>query len=95
MKLLYFLYWKFMLEEIVEKLKQHFNPNDIVELVYEWVRWPTDEHKHYHLKVRSEKFDWKSKVQRHQMIYGIVNDYLRDGSLHALIMDLKTFKEVK
>jgi len=84
-----------MLEQkILNVLKWYFDLNDKIDFEYEWVKWPTDEHRHWWLKVVSDKFIGKNKVERSKIIYSLLWIYLRDGSLHALRLNLKTFEEV-
>ena len=49
---------------------------------------------HFSAVIISDKFDGKSLVQRHQMVYGSVSDVLT-GELHALQLKTFTFKEWK
>lgn len=48
-----------------------------------------DDGRHFEAIVISEAFNGKTRVQQQQLVYAIVNNYIVDGSLHAL--SLKTF----
>lgn len=48
-----------------------------------------DDGRHFEATVVCAAFAGKSKVQQQQMVYAILNDYIRSGELHAL--SLKTY----
>ena len=50
--------------------------------------------RHFELAIVSEKFEWKSRVVRSQMIYEVLGDLLKKDHIHALRMHCKTPSEV-
>ncbi|KAI8341692.1 bola-like protein-domain-containing protein [Chlamydoabsidia padenii] len=53
----------------------------------------TNKETHFKLTVVSEKFQGKTLMQRHRMIYGLLGDELQQG-LHALTLKTKTQSEL-
>ena len=49
---------------------------------------------HFTLHIVSDKFKGMSRVQRHQLIYEVLEDELKER-VHALSITAKTFEEVK
>ncbi|KAJ3123611.1 hypothetical protein HK098_001779 [Nowakowskiella sp. JEL0407] len=49
---------------------------------------------HFRVAVISESFVGKSLLQRHKMIYGILDEEMKTG-VHALSLSTKTPEEVK
>ncbi len=47
---------------------------------------------HYYVTIVSEQFEGKSLVQRHQMIYGILGDMMKE-QIHALSINASTPNE--
>jgi acid stress-induced BolA-like protein IbaG/YrbA len=45
--------------------------------------------RHFEAVVVSEEFEGKSRVQRHQLVFKVLGDRMRDEMIHAL--SLKTF----
>lgn len=45
---------------------------------------------HYYVTVISEQFTGKMTVQRHKMIYAILNEVIANGTLHALALKTHT-----
>ena len=44
---------------------------------------------HYHVTVVGDVFEGLSPVKKQQLIYGCLNEYIIDGTIHAVI--IKTF----
>ncbi|SAL97748.1 hypothetical protein [Absidia glauca] len=53
----------------------------------------TNKETHFKLTVVSDKFQGKTLMQRHRMIYGLLGDELQQG-LHALTLKTKTQNEL-
>ena len=49
----------------------------------------------YTVIVISEAFDAKSIIDRHKMIYAIVDKYIKTGEIHALTIKASTLSESK
>ncbi|KAK9694723.1 BolA domain UV induced protein Uvi31 [Basidiobolus ranarum] len=54
----------------------------------------TSKETHFRVYVVSDQFEGKNLMQRHRMIYSLLNDELAEG-LHALALKTKTPKEVQ
>ena len=52
-----------------------------------------DAETHFRVKVVSEAFTGKAKVQRHRLVYGLLKEEI-DGGVHALALKTKTPAEV-
>lgn len=79
-------------EQILNLLSAEFNPNsDIIEIQ------DNGHEGHYHcaVKIISEKFADMPRVQRQQMIYGLLDELLKSNIVHALQLKLQTPEEVK
>lgn len=50
--------------------------------------------KHFALYIISDLFEEKSRIERSQIVYELLDDLLKTDSIHALRMKLKTPKEV-
>jgi stress-induced morphogen len=55
---------------------------------------PNAQHTHLALNIVSDQFEGKSLVQRHQLIYKMLDQELKTG-LHALVLHTKTTQEAK
>lgn len=78
-------------QEVVEILKKTFdNSSDKLELIDE-----KHDQRHWFLKVVSDKFAGKSRLERSRMIYEHVGYLMKDDHIHALRMELKTPQEVQ
>jgi len=71
-----------------EEIEQRFNNRRDVEHVS-----VKGDGYHYELVIVSDTFLGKSKVLRQQWVYAQLNDYIADGSLHALSMKTWTKDE--
>lgn len=79
-----------ILEKQVEKvLKDYFGEDIDIDFHDEKWDW-----KHFILFIVSDIFEWKSRVERSQEVYNVLNDFLKTGSIHALRMKLKTPTEI-
>ena len=47
----------------------------------------------YHLSAVSDAFEGLNVVKRNQLIYGMLNEHIASGAIHAITMDLKTTTE--
>ncbi len=45
------------------------------------------------IRVTSERFANLSRVRRHQAVYGCIQSFIADGSLHAVTIDAATATE--
>jgi stress-induced morphogen len=52
---------------------------------------PNGQHTHLALTIVSDRFEGKSLVQSHQIIYKLLDEELKTG-LHALVLNTKTTK---
>lgn len=50
--------------------------------------------KHFFLAIVSDTFDGKSRIERSQMVYELLDPFMKTGSIHALRMNLKTPQEI-
>lgn len=50
--------------------------------------------KHFMLFIVSELFEWKTRIERSQEVYSILDDLLKTDHIHALRMKLKTPNEI-
>ncbi len=49
----------------------------------------------YTVNIISEVFNGKSTIERHKMIYAIVDEYIKTGEIHALTIKASTLGESK
>lgn len=49
----------------------------------------------FEIRVVSPAFEGKRRVGRQQLVYGCINDLLRDGTIHAVTIDARTPEEVQ
>ena len=47
----------------------------------------------YEVKIVSDVFDKKSTIQRHKMIYALLDSYIKTGEIHALTIKAMTPSE--
>lgn len=64
-----------MIEDIKNRLSEHFPDSDITV---------QGDGSHFDLQVISRAFDGVRPVKRQQMVYAAINDWIRDGALHAV-----------
>lgn len=77
-------------QEIVDLLGQTFSAeNDKIELVDE-----KHDKRHWLLRVFSEQFTGKSRLERSRMIYEKLGHLMKDDHIHALSLELKTPQEI-
>ncbi len=72
------------IEQISQRLEEHFEGAN-VEV--------TGDGSHFDVKVVSDAFDGLRPVKRQQMVYAALNDWIRDGSLHAVNIKALTVAE--
>ena len=47
----------------------------------------------YEVKIISDVFDKKSTIQRHKIIYALLDSYIKTGEIHALTIKAMTLSE--
>ena len=47
----------------------------------------------YEVKIVSDVFNGKSMIQRHKIIYALLDSYIKTGEIHALTMKAMTISE--
>ena len=47
----------------------------------------------YEVQIVSDLFDNKSTIQRHKMIYALLDSYIKTGEIHALTIKAMTISE--
>ena len=45
--------------------------------------------KHFFIKIVSDLFVWKGRVERSQIVYRVLDSFLKDNTIHALRMECK------
>ena len=80
-------------EQIESKLKQQFSPEYLgVENESSNHSVPPNSETHFKIVLVSPEFEGKSKVMRHQRVYGALGEELKAG-VHALALHLYTPEE--
>ena len=49
----------------------------------------------YEVQIVSNVFDGKSTIQRHKLIYSLLEQYIKTGEIHALTIKAMTISESK
>ena len=49
----------------------------------------------YEVKIVSDVFNGKSMIQRHKIIYALLDSYIKTGEIHALTIKAMTISESK
>ena len=49
----------------------------------------------YEVQIVSNVFDGKSTIQRHKLIYSLLDHYIKTGEIHALTIKAMTISESK
>jgi acid stress-induced BolA-like protein IbaG/YrbA len=49
----------------------------------------------YEVQIVSNVFDGKSTIQRHKLIYSLLDNYIKTGEIHALTIKAMTISESK
>ena len=49
----------------------------------------------YEVQIVSNVFDGKSIIQRHKLIYALLDNYIKTGEIHALTIKAMTISESK
>ena len=47
----------------------------------------------YEVKIISDVFDKKSTIQRHKIVYALLDSYIKTGEIHALTIKAMTLSE--
>ena len=71
-------------EEVAERVRQGIESAQ-VEVLGEGDR--------FEIRVVSPAFEGKRSVGRQQLVYGCINDLLRDGTIHAVTIQARTPEE--
>ncbi|GAA5802899.1 bola-like protein-domain-containing protein [Helicostylum pulchrum] len=87
---------------IESKITEALNPT-ILEAVneshkhahHEAMKGVTNKETHFKVTVVSDAFQGKSLMQRHRLIYGLLDDELKNQGLHALTLKTKTQAELE
>lgn len=75
-------------EKITNRLKESLEENALIQLIDD-----RGDGYHFSLHVISEQFEGKNRIQRSQHIYGILDDMMKTGEIHALQLKLQTPQE--
>ncbi len=75
--------------ELEKRIKKAFWENVSIDFHDEKWDW-----KHFMLFIVSDKFEWKTRIERSKQVYSILDDLLKTDSIHALRLKLKTTKEI-
>ncbi|KAG2197233.1 hypothetical protein INT47_003608 [Mucor saturninus] len=62
---------------------------------HEAMKGVTNKETHFRVTVVSDAFKGKSLMQRHRLIYGLLDDELKNKGLHALTLKTKTQAELE
>ncbi len=73
-------------EKVRDLLDEEFSGDEIVF---------TGDGKHFALRIVSEKFAGKSRIERSRLVYAKLEELISSNELHALQMELKTSSEIK
>ena len=76
-------------EQVQEKIQEAFWDKLKMDFVDE--KW---DGKHFYLEIISEKFEWLGRIQRSQLVYSTLDDFMRTWAIHALRMKTKTPNEL-
>ena len=71
------------IQELKEKIEQNL-PGSFVEIVD-----LRNDGMHYKAIVKNEKFNGKTLVEQHRMIYKALEEDFKNGSLHSLSIEIK------
>ena len=72
-------------QQVLEKIQNTFGEG--VQIDFHDEKW---DGKHFYLVITSEKFEWLSRIDRSRKVHTILNDLLKDDSIHALRLKLNT-----
>jgi stress-induced morphogen len=75
-------------EEVTTRLQEILEPEAEISF-----KDPSDDGRHFLLKITSEKFANKSRIERSRMIYAVLDDLISSDTIHALRLELKTPQE--
>lgn len=71
---------------VLQRIQSNFqDPSDIINFSS-----PRNDGRHFLLEIKSNQFEGLSRIQRHQMVYEILDDLLTTGKIHALQLKLHT-----
>jgi stress-induced morphogen len=68
-------------EQVLSKIEEAF---------WEWVKMDFHDEKwdgkHFYVDITSDKFIWKSRIEQSQMVYVVLDEFMKTWSIHALRM---------
>ena len=71
--------------------------NKITEIINEKMKYESlsveGAESKYEINIVSNEFDGKSTIQRHKLIYALLDNYIKTGEIHALSIKAKTPSE--
>jgi acid stress-induced BolA-like protein IbaG/YrbA len=73
-------------------------PDDLKKLIESQlansvVHVASNDNVHFQAEVVCPLFEGKSRIQQQQMVYAIVNDYIKSGEVHALSLKTSVFSK--
>ncbi len=77
-----------ILKTIHQRLTKNFESDAEIEIID-----TRKDQSHIEIVISSRQFNEKTRIQRHQMVYELISDYLADGTLHAVKMNLSPKNE--
>lgn len=77
-----------LVQEVETRIKNEFW--EYLQMDFKDEKW---DGKHFYLIITSEKFEWLSRIQRSRKVHHLLDDLLKDDSIHALRTKLKTPNE--
>lgn len=78
------------IEVIRERLQRVFAPTtlEVVDEGHLHRGHPGDGQGHFRVRIASAAFAGKTRIQQHQMVYGVFNDLLGGHGIHALAIEV-------
>lgn len=74
-----------LVQEVENRIKKEFWEQLDMEFIDE-----KGDGKHFYLVITSDKFEWLSRIDRSRKVHTILDDLLKDDSIHALRLKLNT-----
>ena len=74
-----------LVQEVEKRLKNEFGEH--LQMEFKDEKW---DGKHFYLIITSEKFEWLSRIERSRKVHHLLDDLLKDDSIHALRTKLQT-----
>ena len=79
------------LEEVQGKIEELSKDTKVV--IKDFSKAHRKNHGHYMAKVISSSFQGKNTLERHRMVYDLLDEQIKSGAIHALTLDTKTPEE--